>query len=152
MHLRRRPVGPLGQGLGLSKGQVGEGQDGHGRFHGLRSARGRSEWGQSVGARFSGARLEGADMRGEQLADAKRRAATSDGETRWRLPEPESATPDVLTFLAVDSEIDDMLMGAARRRWAPAALAEKGGERAEYLDHARAAIEDACRSIAARFA
>jgi hypothetical protein len=45
----------------------------------------------------------------------------------------EQSDPKILTFVAVDSELDDVPMGSARGLWAAEALAEKDRERDEYL-------------------
>jgi hypothetical protein len=67
------------------------------------------------------------------------------------LSKVEASDPDVLTFVAVDSELDDIPFGSARERWAPEALAEKDRQRDEYLERAREAIESSCRIIVARY-
>lgn len=67
------------------------------------------------------------------------------------LPEPELSHSDVLTFVAVDSELDDVPIGSARNLWAPEALTEKDRRRDEYLARAREAVEEACRGIISRY-
>jgi hypothetical protein len=80
------------------------------------------------------------------LAGAREIASLSRG-----LPEPDVSDPDVLTFVAVDSELDDIPMGSARSMWAADALAEKDRQRDEYLGRAKETIEQACRGVIARF-
>jgi hypothetical protein len=72
-------------------------------------------------------------------------------ELRHALPDGESKAPDILTFAGVDSELDDVPTGHARDLWAPEALAAKDGQRDEYLARARSAIEEACRSLVAKY-
>ena len=67
------------------------------------------------------------------------------------LTEAEGLDSDVLTFVAVDSELDDIPFGDARQRWAPDALKEKDRQRDDYLVKARPALEQACRAIATRY-
>lgn len=68
-----------------------------------------------------------------------------------RLPALEASDPDVLTFVGVDSESDDIPLGSVRTRWAAEALAEKDNQRDEYLSRARESIEQACRAIVDRY-
>jgi len=67
-----------------------------------------------------------------------------------RLSLTDPAAPEVATFVAIDSELDDLPMGAVRGRWAAEALAEADGRRDAYLGQIRALIENACRVILAR--
>lgn len=72
-------------------------------------------------------------------------------ELRHSLPDSEARSPDILTFAAVASELDDVPTGHARDLWAPDALAVKDREHDEYLARAQSSIEEACRSIARRY-
>ena len=67
------------------------------------------------------------------------------------LSEPDLSDPDVFTFVAVDSDLDDIPMGSARGMWDPNALAEKDRERDEYLGRAKESIERACRGLIGRY-
>jgi hypothetical protein len=68
-----------------------------------------------------------------------------------QLPQAELDDPDVLTIRAVDSELDEMPFGSTRALWAPDVLAEKDRQCKEYLAQSRPFIEEACRSIVARY-
>ena len=59
--------------------------------------------------------------------------------------------PDIQTFVAIESELDDVPMGSARSHWAPEALAQKDREAAEYLATSSTVILKACRSLATRW-
>ena len=59
--------------------------------------------------------------------------------------------PDIQTFVAIESELDDVPMGSARNHWAPEALAQKDREAAEYLETSSAAIVRACLSLAIKW-
>jgi hypothetical protein len=60
--------------------------------------------------------------------------------------------PDFVTFLAIDSETDDLPVGEGRRRWAVDALAEKDVEIARCERLYRAQAVEAASHLVARFA
>jgi hypothetical protein len=70
---------------------------------------------------------------------------------RTGLSEPEVADPDLLVFVGVDSELDDVPLGDVRQRWAPEALAVKDAQTAEYLGRARDGILRACQAVVAQW-
>jgi hypothetical protein len=70
---------------------------------------------------------------------------------RTGLAEPEMDDPDLLVFVGVDSELDDVPFGEARRRWAPEALVEKDKQTAEYLEQVRDRLLRACQSLVGRW-
>jgi hypothetical protein len=69
---------------------------------------------------------------------------------RRRLEEPDLSDPDLLVFVAVDSELDDFPLGPARPMWAPDALKEKDRQLEEYLRATRDPVEQACRAVIAK--
>ncbi len=71
---------------------------------------------------------------------------------RGSLSDPEQSDPDLLVFVAVESEVDDMPFGLARQHWAPEALVEKDRQKAEYLGAARQDILRACRVLITKWA
>jgi hypothetical protein len=70
---------------------------------------------------------------------------------RTGLTEPEIDDPDLLIFVAVDSELDDVPLGGARQRWAPEALAEKDAQAADYLARVSERLLRACQSLSVRW-
>jgi hypothetical protein len=70
---------------------------------------------------------------------------------RTGLADPEIDDPDLLIFVAVDSELDDVPLGGARERWAPEALAEKDAQAADYLARVRDRLLRACQSLSVRW-
>src|SRR4051794_3202823 len=60
----------------------------------------------------------------------------------YALPVVEHGDPDLIGFLGVDSELDNIPIGNARRYWAPEALAEKDRQRDAYLAAVRESIEN----------
>ncbi|MGI9088007.1 MAG: hypothetical protein ACR2HH_09760 [Chthoniobacterales bacterium] len=60
--------------------------------------------------------------------------------------------PDFRTFVAIDSETDDLPVGETRRHWAADALAKKDLEIARCEDVYRHAAHEAASHLVARFA
>jgi hypothetical protein len=60
--------------------------------------------------------------------------------------------PDFLTFLAIESETDDLPVGENRSHWAPEILAEKDREIARCEELYRAQALEAASHLVARFA
>jgi len=60
--------------------------------------------------------------------------------------------PDFVTFLAIDSETDDLPVGTTRERWAADALAEKDVEIARCEELYRTPALEAASRLVARFA
>ncbi|MBA2433551.1 MAG: DUF2489 domain-containing protein [Chthoniobacterales bacterium] len=60
--------------------------------------------------------------------------------------------PDFVTFLAIDSETDDLPLGDARCHWAPDALAQKDLEIARRDELYRSQALEAASHLIARFA
>lgn len=59
--------------------------------------------------------------------------------------------PDFRTFVAIDSETDDLPVGESRRHWAADALARKDVEIARCEDLYRAEAREAASHLIARF-
>ncbi|HEY8212423.1 MAG TPA: hypothetical protein VIG99_33295 [Myxococcaceae bacterium] len=70
---------------------------------------------------------------------------------RTRLPDADLYDPDVLVFVVVDSDLDDVPLGVARQRWDPAALATKDQRATEYLGQVREKILRACQTLSLRW-
>lgn len=70
---------------------------------------------------------------------------------RGSLDMPETLDPDLLVVVAIESELDDVPVGPARKQWAPEALADKDKEMFEYLEMVRPELLRACQSIANRW-
>jgi len=71
---------------------------------------------------------------------------------RGNLSEPDLYDPDLLFLVAVESELDDVPVGAARQHWAPEALAEKDEKKSRYIASAREEIQRSCRALILRWA
>jgi hypothetical protein len=82
-----------------------------------------------------------------ELLDGCRRIAL----LRGSLSEPDISDPDLLVVVAVESELDDVPLGATREQWSPDALAAKDKEKAEYLDAANQELLRACRALNAKW-
>lgn len=63
---------------------------------------------------------------------------------RAGLSHPEIMDEDLLVFVGVESDLDDVPSGSARLLWEPQALAAKEQRSAEYLSRARPEIMRAC--------
>jgi hypothetical protein len=59
--------------------------------------------------------------------------------------------PDLLTFIAIDSETDDLPLGDVRQYWAPDALEKKDAEIARFEARFRAKALTAAANLVARF-
>jgi hypothetical protein len=59
--------------------------------------------------------------------------------------------PDFLFLAALDSETDDLPVGAQRKLWEAAALAERDATVSQIEGEARQNVEAACRNILRRF-
>ena len=59
--------------------------------------------------------------------------------------------PDLLVLAALDSETDDLPVGAQRKLWEAKALAERDALVARIEADARESVEAACRNILSRF-
>jgi hypothetical protein len=70
---------------------------------------------------------------------------------RAGLPDEDEWDPDVLAFVAVDSELDDVPLGSVRELWEPTALAEKDRKRDRYLGETREGLLSACRGLIERW-
>ncbi|MEK7706284.1 MAG: hypothetical protein AAB426_15090 [Myxococcota bacterium] len=62
------------------------------------------------------------------------------------------ADPDLVVFIGVDSETDDLPVGDVRALWNRDALREKDVELARANDLYRESVERACRNILRRYA
>jgi hypothetical protein len=54
-------------------------------------------------------------------------------------------------IIGLESETDDLPLGAARSLWSPTALAERQREVDAYLDQARSVVLEACRDLVRRY-
>jgi hypothetical protein len=72
-------------------------------------------------------------------------------DLRRGLPEPLISDEDVMTFVAVESELDDVPTGSVRSRWDASALAEKDQRASAILSSAKESIDRACQGVIARF-
>jgi len=68
-------------------------------------------------------------------------------ELRCDLDDGEIADPDIMVFVAVDSELDGYPFGSSRNHWAADVLAEKDARMNEYHELVRDVVLSACRAI-----
>ncbi len=61
---------------------------------------------------------------------------------------PDSDSMD--TIVAIESETDDVPVGAEREKWAPEALRKKDRQCADYLDQVRTPLKLALETLAGR--
>lgn len=68
---------------------------------------------------------------------------------RHELASSDSADPDLLFVVGIDSDLEEFPLGPVRDRWAPGALAEVDRRRDERLERVREPLLAACRALAA---
>lgn len=72
--------------------------------------------------------------------------------SRLRHPSHEKTDEDILVFVGIDSETDDLPLGDARRYWNAEALKKTDAELTEYEARVREQALQACRNLISRYA